>query len=69
MILAQITAPHFCAGLELDDGRVTFAAPIISYMQNWTRDRVRDYCGARGWSIRIVNGGGDGNVRTTSPPS
>jgi protein subunit release factor A len=58
MILAQITAPHFCAGLVLDDDeRVVEAAPIIGYMKEnrWTRDMVRDYCTRRGWRVAVVS--------------
>ena len=56
MILAQITATSFCAGLFLDGDKVTTAAPVIGYMaeQHWTRDQVRNYCRERGWSIRVV---------------
>jgi hypothetical protein len=69
VILAQITAPQFCAGLVLVDDVVTTAAPIISYMaeQGWTRDRVRDYCRTRGWSIRIVVSGDEIAVRAQTP--
>ena len=79
MILAQITAGHFCAGLFLDRDTVTTAAPIIGYMaeQRWTRDQVRAYCRERGWSIRVVQqwpdvSGGDGgaaDARASSPSS
>lgn len=56
-LLVQITAPHFCAGLVLDDDVVTTAAPIIHYMaeQRWTRDRVRAYCRSKGWSVSVVS--------------
>jgi hypothetical protein len=38
--LAQITAPHFCAGID---------------MKRWSRDRVRDYCASKGWRIVVVH--------------
>lgn len=55
-ILAQITAPHFTAGLVLHDDQVVEAAPIIGYMQKgrWTRTVVRDYCERKGWAIAVV---------------
>ena len=53
-MLAQITAPHFVAGIVLDDGTVTTAAPIVKYMIGWNRDRVRDYCHQKAWHIRII---------------
>lgn len=54
-MLAQIKAPHFTAGIVLDDGIVTTTAPIVKYMKGWTRDRVRDYCHQKMWHIKIVN--------------
>lgn len=53
-ILAQITAPHFCAGLDLKDDRVTATAPILKYMNGWTRDRVRSYCKSKKWVVTVV---------------
>lgn len=53
-LLAQISAPHFCAGLLLRDGVVVTAAPIIGYMRRWSRDQVRAWCRQRGWDIRVV---------------
>jgi hypothetical protein len=53
--LAQITAPHFCAGIVLFDDRVVEAAPIVRYMKRWSRDRVRDYCASKGWRIVVVH--------------
>jgi hypothetical protein len=56
-ILAQIEAPHFCAGIVLWNDRVIEAAPILSYMkrQRFTRDEVRAYCAKRGWEISVVS--------------
>lgn len=53
-MLAQITAPHFTAGIVLVDDIVTEAAPIVSYMIGWKRDKVRDYCMHKRWHIVIV---------------
>jgi hypothetical protein len=54
--LAQIKAPHFTAGLLLQDDLVVEAAPIIGYMKknSWTRDDVRNYCRDKGWTISVV---------------
>lgn len=52
--LAQITAPHFTAGIVLQDDRVTEAADIVRYMKRWSRDRVRNYCAGKGWRIVVV---------------
>lgn len=53
-MLAQITAPHFCAGIVLESDRVTLAAPIVGYMRGRTRDRVRGYCHSKDWQIAVV---------------
>ena len=53
-ILAQIEAPHFCAGLVLVDDTVNEAPPVLKYMVGWSRDRVRDYCKDKGWRIVVV---------------
>jgi hypothetical protein len=56
-ILAQIRAPKFTAGLVLRNGHVIETAPIISYMKRgrWTRERVREYCKAQGWSVVVIH--------------
>ena len=52
-MLAQIDAPHFCAGIVLRDEHVVEAAPIVGYMKRWSRDRVREYCRRKGWRVRV----------------
>ena len=57
--LAQISSdkPKFRAGVVLWDDVVVEAAPIVHYMkkQKWSRDRVRDYCRDRGWTVSVVH--------------
>ena len=54
-MLAQITAPHFCAGIVLDeDGVVTRAAPIAKYMAGWTREEVRECVKRKRRKARVV---------------
>jgi hypothetical protein len=53
-ILAAIDAKHFYAGIVLQDDRVVEAAPIVKYMKNWSRDRVRDYCKDKGWNVTVI---------------
>jgi hypothetical protein len=48
--LVRITAPHFCAGVEL--GRR--AAPIVRYMRTWPLQRIADYCRRKGWRVEIL---------------
>jgi hypothetical protein len=60
MNLVIVVAPHFVAGLLVDDtDRVMRAAPILGYMRGWEGDRVRSYVKAKGWrASRVVNGAG-----------
>jgi hypothetical protein len=53
-ILAQVSAPHFVAGIVLCDDKVTKAAPILRFMRGWSRDRVRSHCHENNWDIRVV---------------
>jgi len=54
--VAQITAPHFVAGIVLHDDFVVEAAPIVDYMRSrqWGRAQVRSYCKAKGWSVKVI---------------
>lgn len=54
-ILAAIDAPHFMAGVVLQNDRVVGAADIVKYMRGWTRKRMRDYCASKGWHVSIVS--------------
>jgi hypothetical protein len=48
--MLRIVAPHFVAGVE--PGVV--AAPIVSYMRDWSPERVRAYCARRGWQVEAI---------------
>lgn len=54
-MLAAIDAPHFYAGIVLEDDVVVRAAPIVKYMRGWTRDKVRAYCQRKGWKVLVVD--------------
>lgn len=56
-ILAVIDAPHFFAGIVLQDDKVVEAADIVKYMRKgkWTRDKVRSYCASKGWKVSVVH--------------
>ena len=56
VILAQITAPHFCAGIGVDTEEkvVVDASPVVRYMVGWTARRVHDYCCDQGWKVERV---------------
>jgi hypothetical protein len=53
-LLAAIDAPHFYAGIVLRDDKVIEVAPIVSYMMDWRRDQVRDYCRRKRWKVLVV---------------
>lgn len=57
LVLARIAAPHFVAGLRIDDEElvVTDAAPILRYMIGWRVERVRDYAAKKGWDLHRNN--------------
>lgn len=52
--MIQITAPHFCAGLRVMDGRVIEAAPIVRYMLGWTIQEVSVYVHKKRWDLAIL---------------
>lgn len=55
-MLVAIDAPHFYAGIVLDDaGIVVQAAPIVRYMIGWTRERASAYISRKRWSAIIVS--------------
>ena len=61
----QITAPYFCAGIVLRNGRAIDGAPILHYMlsNGWDEEKIRGYCLKKGWSITAVP------LPTGNPPS
>lgn len=58
--LLQIIAPHFVAGMVMEeDGvfwRAVRLAPIIRYMVGWQWPRITGYCKKKGWQVRYING-------------
>jgi hypothetical protein len=56
MTLICIDAPHFCAGVVVDErGTVVRAAPIVRYMIGWPAKRVTAYAGRKGWKAVYGN--------------
>lgn len=53
-VLAAIDAPHFYAGIVLQNDQVVEAADIVKYMRRWSRDRVRDYCKSKNWRVSVI---------------
>lgn len=50
-MLIRIEAPHFVAGLVVEDGQVYESAPVIKYMRGWTQEKVINYCRVKGWKV------------------
>lgn len=52
-ILVQITAPHFCAGVEFDAATslCTRAAPILHWMKAKRYRDLQTYCQGKGWEF------------------
>lgn len=53
-MIFQIMAPHFCAGGDINFGKVTNVPPILKYMRGWSEVRVIMYCTKKGWTYRTV---------------
>jgi hypothetical protein len=53
MKVYTINAPHFNAGIMVDDKfTVVQAAPIIRYMIGWDLGDVMEYCEKRKWDFQ-----------------
>lgn len=48
-----ITAPHFTVGLEVFEGEVIKAPPIVRYMIGWSERKVCRYCASKGWQVAL----------------
>lgn len=53
--LVRIMAPHFVAGVLVDDNmRVAVAAPILRWAVHRPIDWLASYCRGKGWGIEAV---------------
>lgn len=52
----QITAPHYCAGLAVEDGRVVWAAPILKWTKGKTWRKTKQYFDERGYTVHLLDG-------------
>ena len=50
----RITSPYFVAGVCLQSGIVTRAAPIVKYMIGWPTHRVYAYANKKHWTTEII---------------
>lgn len=56
--MIHITAPHFVAGVVIEDGVATRCAPIVRYMRGWDAVRVARYCETKGWTTQYIPSSG-----------
>jgi hypothetical protein len=54
----QVTAPHFCVGIETDDRDgeevIIEAAPILRWAIGKTLKEFCNYCSRKGWEVEDV---------------
>lgn len=53
-MLVRVVAPHFVAGLEIENGRCVSAAPILGWCVGRTVNMLRAYFQRRGWKAHVV---------------
>ncbi len=54
-MLLQVTAPHYCAGIILDEDQyVVGAAPILSWTIGWKARKLIGYFKSKGFKVQIV---------------
>lgn len=54
MMLVQVTAPHFCAGVVLKNERVVRAAPILEWAMLWERKALSSYFRRKRWKAVVI---------------
>lgn len=52
--LIQVTAPHFCAGIVIKDGRCVDAAPILKWAIGKDWGYLTSYFRRKGWRFERV---------------
>lgn len=53
-MLVRITAPHYCAGLEVEAGRVVRAAPILKWAVGKEWGSVQAYFRGKRYRVEVV---------------
>lgn len=54
MTLVRVEAPHFVAGLVIEDGRCIEAAPILRWAIGKSESYLRSYIRRRAWRASVV---------------
>jgi uncharacterized protein involved in copper resistance len=54
-MLWRIVAPHFVAGLIVENGRVREAAPILGWTQNRSWGAIKRQMRAKGWHVEPLS--------------
>jgi hypothetical protein len=53
-MLLQVTAPHFCAAIEIEHDRCVDAAPILRWALNKSEAYLKGYFKHKGWKVEEV---------------
>ena len=58
MRLYRVEAPHFVAGVEVNEqNRIVRAARILNWALGYDRISFLFYCGKKGWKVKEVTNG------------
>ena len=52
--MLRISAPHFVAGVIIENGVVTEAAPILYWTRGKTDTFVKNYCEKKNWKYEVL---------------
>jgi hypothetical protein len=53
-MLVRVEAPHFVAGIVLENDEVTRAAPILKWTLGKDRAYLRTYFRTKGWRATVI---------------
>lgn len=50
----KIEGPGVTAGVEIQDGKVLDATDNFHWIKDWPFEKVKEFCGKRGWSLSLA---------------
>lgn len=56
-MLFRVVAPYFVAGVEVVDGFVVEAPPIVRYMMGWPQNKLLNYSRVKNWKLEALENG------------
>ena len=57
-MLVRVVAPHFVAGIIVEENKVIDAAPILRWSIGMTRHQLKTYFVRKGWKASIIKSRG-----------